>query len=276
MTSSFQYAWAEPLVTIDNVSVGYDGVPVLKNLSAGIRNVTRPGMSQGQITALLGPSGCGKTTLFRVLAGILQPDTGIVLIGPQQHPVSAGDVGVVAQNYPLLEHRTVRGNLYFAARQTGYTKNEADGYAIKYLDDFGLTGMGDKYPAQLSGGQRQRLAIAQQLICSKHYLIMDEPFSGLDVVALSKVRSLILEVAARNEENTFIVVTHDVSAAISVADTVWLMGRDRDAKGQIIPGARIIEVIDLIEQDIAWHPDPVNTPNAVALIRDIKKRFLTL
>ena len=226
--------------------------------------------------ALLGPSGCGKTTLFRVLSGIAQPDEGSVSIGAGAKPVIAGDVGVVAQHYPLLQHKTVIKNLIFAGKQAGMSAKEAREAATASLEEFGLSEHANKYPPQLSGGQRQRVAIAQQLICSKHYLIMDEPFSGLDVVALDTTRKLLLEVANRNEENTFIVVTHDVTSAVAIADTIWLMGRDRDEDGDIIPGAYIVDTLDLIAKDIAWYDDPINRPQATALIRDIKHRFLTL
>jgi ABC-type nitrate/sulfonate/bicarbonate transport system ATPase subunit len=276
MTSSFLYQKKETLLDIQNVSVSYDGTPVLKNLSATIANITRPGMQQGQIVGLLGPSGIGKTTLFRVLAGIIRPDSGSVRIGAEGNEASPGDVGVVAQNYPLLSHRSVLGNLVFAAQQAGLSKTDATAAAKNFLVEFKLEDHAPKYPAQLSGGQRQRVAIAQQLICSKHFVIMDEPFSGLDVVALSKVRNQIQQAAQKLEENTFIVVTHDVTSAVSIADTIWLMGRDRDAQGNIIPGARIMDTIDLIERDIAWHEDPTSQPQAVTLIREIKQRFLTL
>jgi ABC-type nitrate/sulfonate/bicarbonate transport system ATPase subunit len=93
------------------------------------------------------------------------------------------------------------------------------------------------YPAQISGGQRQRIAIAQQLLCSEHFLLMDEPFSGLDLVMEAKVCELINEIACLDELNPIIVVTHDVTAAATVADHLWLMGRDRGASGNIIPGA---------------------------------------
>ncbi len=105
---------------------------------------------------------------------------------------------------------------------------------------------------------------------------MDEPFSGLDVVALTKCKKMIVDLASKDETNTFIIVTHDVTSAISICDTIWLMGRDRDIQGNIIAGAKIMEEIDLIERDIAWHDDPVNLPQSIQLIRDIKTRFLTL
>ena len=276
MTTTFTYERTEVLLDVANVSVSYGGTPVLRDLTAQIRNVVRPGMSQGQIVGLLGPSGVGKSTLFKVLAGLLVPDKGEVRVGAERKPATPGLVGVVAQDYPLLEHRTVLANLTLAGRQAGLGGREARDAAMTYLESFGLREHAEKYPIQLSGGQRQRVAIAQQLICSEHYLVMDEPFSGLDVVAIDQVQHMLVDVATRHEENTLILVTHDVTAAVSVCDTIWLMGRDRDSAGKIVPGARIVETFDLIEMDLCWHPDILTRAACTDLIQQIKARFRTL
>jgi NitT/TauT family transport system ATP-binding protein len=273
--SGFRFDRKEVLLDIQDVSVSYGKVPVLKNLSGTIYNITRPGMQQGQILGILGPSGVGKTTLFRVLAGLMQPDAGEVVIGEGGEPTGPGKVGVVAQNYPLLEHRTVWGNLIFAGKQAGMSARVAAEAATTILEEFGLLEHKGKYPIQLSGGQRQRVAIAQQLICNEHFILMDEPFSGLDVLALERVRQMLISVANIHEHNTFIVVTHDVSSAVSICDTIWLMGRDRDGD-EIIPGAKIMDVIDLIESDVCWHQDVLERPEAVRLVRDIKHKFHNL
>ncbi|HYW08090.1 MAG TPA: ABC transporter ATP-binding protein [Longimicrobium sp.] len=264
------------LLDIQGVDFGFNGVPILRDLSIQIRDVVRPGMAQGQIVGLLGPSGVGKTTLFKILAGLVPPDAGTVTIGPAAVPASPGLVGVVTQNYLLFEHRTVLGNLLLAGRQAGMTAADARARAMEYLARFELGTHADKYPLQLSGGQRQRVAIAQQLLCSEYYLVMDEPFSGLDVIAQESVQKLLVEVSQRHEENTVILVTHDVSAAVAVCDTIWLMGRDRDPSGAIIPGARILEEIDLIERDLAWHPDLRTRPGFQELVNEIKGRFHSL
>jgi polar amino acid transport system ATP-binding protein/sulfate transport system ATP-binding protein len=113
-------------------------------------------------------------------------------------------------------------------------------------------------------------------MCSEHLLLMDEPFSGLDPLAVARVSELITEVASLHELNTIIVVTHDVSAAIEVADTLWLMGRDRDEKGQIIPGARIQDTYNLIERGLAWRKGITTTPEFMELMRELLARFPTL
>jgi ABC-type nitrate/sulfonate/bicarbonate transport system ATPase subunit len=134
----------------------------------------------------------------------------------------------------------------------------------------------DLYPSQISGGQRQRIAIIQQILCSEHFLLMDEPFSGLDLLMLEKVEELINEIATLDELNTVIVVTHDVTAACSVSDTLWLMGRDRDEAGNIIPGARVKYIYDLIERQLCWDPEVRKQTRFLEFTREVKEQFKLL
>jgi polar amino acid transport system ATP-binding protein/sulfate transport system ATP-binding protein len=276
MSTQHVYERKGVLIDIQGVTFARGGLPIIRDLNAQIRDVVRPGVSQGQIVGMLGPSGIGKTTLFKLLAGLSRPDSGTIKIGAEGVPAAPGLVGVVAQNYVLFDHRTVLGNLMIAAKQAGISSAEAKESSLKYLERFGLKEHAEKFPIQLSGGQRQRVAIAQQLLCSKHYLVMDEPFSGLDVLQQENVISLLQEVTLNHEENTLIIVTHDVSAAVAVCDTIWLMGRERTPTGEVIPGARIVDHIDLIERDLAWHPDIRKRPGYHTLVDEIKERFHTL
>jgi polar amino acid transport system ATP-binding protein/sulfate transport system ATP-binding protein len=252
------------------------GNVILRDVNLTVRDVNRPDRITGQVVGLLGPSGVGKTVLFRILAGLDMPDAGIVTVGEAQVPVQRGMVGVVAQHYPLFEHRTVRGNLVLAGCLARLPGADARRRADDFLERFGLGDRAGFYPAQLSGGQRQRVAIAQQFMCSEHFLLLDEPFSGLDPVASDRVCHLITEVAGLHTLNTIIVVTHDVAAAIAVADTLWLMGRERDAAGQVIPGARIVETYDLIERGLAWRQGITAAKEFHELLTEIRQRFSTL
>lgn len=268
------YSYGETLVRVNGVNLAFGENVVLRDVQVEIKDVIRPGSVTGQVVGFLGPSGIGKTQFSRILAGLKTPDSGTVLIGPNGgQPVRAGSVGYVAQNYVLFEHRTVIGNLIVAGRQGGMTKKDAHDKAMAYLERFGLAERASYYPMQLSGGQRQRVAIIRQLMCSEHFLIMDEPFSGLDVIQLQNVRELIREVSCVHEFNTIIVITHDVTAAAMIADTLWLMGRDRASDGQIIPGARIHTVYDLAGMDMAWHDDIDQDPRFRELVYQIKKQF---
>jgi ABC-type nitrate/sulfonate/bicarbonate transport system ATPase subunit len=202
----FPYNVGEPLVTIDNVSVTLGGKLILSNVNATIPNITRTDQVQGQIVCLVGPSGCGKTTLFRTIAGLLDPDTGSVTLGASKKPVEPGQVGVVAQHYPLMQYRTVKDNLVYAGLRAGMTLSESRATATEYLSEFNLAEHADKFPSALSGGQRQRAAISQQLICSNHFIVLDEPFSGLDEVAKTKVIKLLIKVANKHDDNTLIII----------------------------------------------------------------------
>ena len=272
-TSTFEYEYGATVLKVEGVSQTLGGNVILRDVNLEVKDIRRPGRVTGQVVGFLGPSGIGKTRLFRILAGLDEPDTGRVLIGEKAEPVQRGRVGVVAQHYPLFQHRTVLGNLVVAGAQAGLSAREAKAKGEDFLRRFGLEICAGRYPVQLSGGQKQRLAIAQQFMCSEHLLLMDEPFSGLDPLAVDRVSELITEVASLHELNTIIVVTHDVAAAIEVSDTLWLMGRDRDEKGQIIPGARIQGTYNLIDRGLAWRKGVTTTPEFMELMREILARF---
>lgn len=269
------YTTHERLLTVDNVCVSYDR-PILNNVNASIDNIRRDGYTQGQVVALLGPSGIGKTQMFRCISGLQQPTSGRVTLGDGKKPLTPGDVGVVAQSYPLFNHRTVMGNLLIAARRK--TKSDADARikAQAMLEEFDLLDKANAYPLSLSGGQRQRIAIAQQLLCSSHFLLMDEPFSGLDPLAKTRVCDTIRRVSLLDELNTIVVITHDIESAICIADTVWLLGRSLNEAGQPSGGAKVQEVINLAQMGLAWDPDIESKPEFFELCHRIKRQFNTL
>jgi polar amino acid transport system ATP-binding protein/sulfate transport system ATP-binding protein len=228
----------------------------------------------GSFTAILGASGSGKTTLLRLLAGLDAPSRGQVLVGDAQRPVRAGMVGVVFQHYPLFEHRKVLGNLLIAARRAGVP--DACARVRELLERFGLADRADAWPSELSGGQRQRVAILQQLLCGHTYLLMDEPFSGLDPINKHHACALIAEVSRMHEQNTILIVTHDIREAVKVSDTLWLIGRERAPSGEPLPGSRIVESYNLIDRDLAWQPDIERTPAFAAFVHELEDRFHTL
>jgi polar amino acid transport system ATP-binding protein/sulfate transport system ATP-binding protein len=239
-----------------------------------LKEIVRANHAQGQVVALIGPSGMGKTTFFRLLAGLDKPDSGSITVNGGD--VHRGTVGVVAQHYPLLGHRTVLGNMMVAGRQAGMSSSEAAKRSNELLTFFGLADQLQKYPPQLSGGQRQRVAIAQQIICGEHLLLMDEPFSGLDLLAIQMVIDLISEIVCADDLKTFVLVTHDIVSAMQVADTIWMLGRDRDADGRPIPGARIVKTYNLMDLGLAWQKGITGTPEFVGLIQEIRALFPSL
>ena len=270
------YERRERVLQVNGVSLTLGGNIILRDVNVEIQNIVRPGLTQGQVVGLLGPSGIGKTQLFRIMAGLQLPTQGQVLVNQEAIHVRPGLVGVVAQNYRLFPWRTVMSNLTVAGRQAGLRGRKLNEKAKSLLDRFGLYDRRQHYPAQLSGGQRQRIAIAQQLMCSEHFLLMDEPFSGLDLIAKSQVCDLISEVAGMDELNTIIIVSHDVETTMAIADMVWLMGLDKDASGEFVPGARIQESYDLAARGLAWRPDVILAPEFGDLVREVRTRFKTL
>jgi len=273
MTQPHEYR--ETLIKLENIGVSYGDTKVISSLNAEVRDIVRPGCITGQVVGILGPSGVGKTQLSRVMTGLQEPTVGKVTVGKHSSPIHAGLVGYVAQNYPLLRHRTILGNLVTAAKRNGANPKQAEEKAMDYLKRFSLEDKWHSYPAELSGGQRQRIAIAQQLLCSEHYLILDEPTTGLDPIMKDKVCEFIRQVAQLSEENTIFVVTHDIPAVVTVADHLWLLGRQRDEKGQSI-GSCIKFTYDLIERGIAWEANPVSQPGYADLMKEIRSNFALL
>jgi polar amino acid transport system ATP-binding protein/sulfate transport system ATP-binding protein len=262
---------------------------VLAGVNHEIRNITRPGIKQGQVVSILGPSGIGKTTLFEVIAGLLTQTQGTVLVRNPEYvhgqketepimiPVKPGDVGVVYQKYPLFEDMNVYKNLMIGARQGGLKEKDAKEKVIMYLDQFDLREHIKKYPEQLSGGQRQRVAIAQQLLCSNSLLLMDEPFSGLDPGVKNEVCHSIASLAQTNELMTIIIVTHDVRSAVAISDHIMVMGRNRDPEtNEVIAGASILHTYDLAEMGMAWDPEIQDKPEFQEFSNKLEKMFPVL
>jgi ABC-type nitrate/sulfonate/bicarbonate transport system ATPase subunit len=167
-------------------------------------------------------------------------------------------------------------NLLLSAKLTYNTPKEAYDAAVALLDKFQLLDKLKLYPHNLSGGQRQRVAIIQQMLHCQQLLLMDEPFSGLDPLMKKKVQDFIIDVASTDELLTIMVTTHDIASAVSIADTIMLLGRERDVHGNPIPGANIRYTYRLCDMGLAWHPDIHSVPAYNELVREINARFTEL
>jgi len=240
---------AEVILKAENVQLSFGNTIILRDINFCIKNILRPGYEQGQVVSLIGRSGIGKTQLFKILSGLQHPTSGKVTIN-NNNTIKAGDMGVIFQNYYLFEWRSIHTSLMLAATQNKRLKGKENETVNKYLDDFGLKAISGYYPQQLSGGQRQRASIIQQLLKGSDFLLLDEPFSGLDVVMLDRVVSLLLQVSLSDELKTLIIVSHDIETAVAISDTVFIMGEEAGK-----PGATIKKEIDLIERDLAWQKD---------------------
>jgi len=252
------------LLKAENICLAYDDKPVLRDICFNIKDIVRPGVTQGQVVSLIGRSGIGKTQLFKILSGLQQPTSGKIMINGNKE-VQAGDMGVVFQNYYLFEWRTIYQSLLLSARQNKKLKGNEKEAIEKWADEFGLMEVLHHYPQQVSGGQQQRASIIQQLLKDSDFLLLDEPFSGLDVCVIDKVVDMLLQVSLSDELKTLIIVSHDIETSVAISDTVFIMGKE---KGK--PGATIKQEIDLIERDLAWHKDVKKQQAFIDTIDEIK------
>jgi iron(III) transport system ATP-binding protein len=181
----------------------------------------------GRITCLLGPSGCGKTTVLRLAAGVAQPTSGSILLegrevaGPGVFvPPEQRNVGLMFQDYALFPHLTVLQNVVYGLY--ALTPEDARKAALNALERVGLADLADRYPNRLSGGEQQRVALARAIVPRPQVILMDEPFSGLDLRLRDRVRADTLAVV-RETRSTAVLVTHDPLEAIEFADYIYLM-----------------------------------------------------
>lgn len=245
--------YKQDLLIIDNVSKQYGDNLVLRNISHTVRDVYNDDTDTGQVIGLLARSGVGKSTMFKMMAGLEPTSTGTIkyLSGEQMIPVHAGCMGIVTQKYTVSNHRTVESNLLLAANRNPEIQDKKA--AVKEsLEKYLLADKGKLYPEQLSGGQRQRVAIARAVLAGSKFLLMDEPFSGLDPIMIEKVCRVIKDIAAADGLATIFVVTHDVEAAVVVSDTLLCLGYDYEPNGNNIPGAYIKYQYNLAEMGLAW------------------------
>jgi polar amino acid transport system ATP-binding protein/sulfate transport system ATP-binding protein/NitT/TauT family transport system ATP-binding protein len=254
---------AQVLLQVKDVQLTYDR-PILRDINFCIKDIIRPGFSQGQVVTLIGRSGIGKTQLFRILSGLQKPNSGQITINNGQ-PVQAGDMGVIFQNYYLFGWRTVYQSLLLAARKNKLLKGQEKQAIDQYAEQFNLTSHLHLYPQQFSGGQRQRVSIMQQILKGSNFILLDEPFSGLDVCMLDKAVELLLQVSLSDELKTLIIVSHDIENSVAISDTVFILGNEPGKEG-----ATIKKEIDLIERDLAWQKNIKKEKRFLDTIDEIK------
>jgi ABC-type nitrate/sulfonate/bicarbonate transport system ATPase subunit len=274
------YDKKDTVLHVENLSIAYGDKTIIKDINFTELNITRPGMNQGQIIAFLGRSGRGKSTLFKALTGLEKPTTGTVLIpdygrgvenGKQPaKTVCEGDVGFVDQKYTLFRHKTVYQSLLYSLRKSKLSNEEKKDKIMEYLKTWGLESHKDKYPNQLSGGQRQRTAILEQVISSGYYMVLDEPFSGLDVGNIENVKQTFKLIDQSNDLNTIMFSTHDIELAVELADSIYIIGYQSLEKGHDY--GTIVKHYDLKEMGLAWNQE--FSASHLDCVMDIKKQLL--
>ena len=210
-------------IEIKNINKSFDGRG--KNLSV-LEDINLT-IDDGEFVCLLGPSGCGKTTLLRLIAGLDNPTSGEVVEKP------SGDRAVIFQQYSLFPWLTVLQNVTFGLEMSGGSKEENIQAAERYLQSVGLLEFKDSYPHELSGGMKQRVAIIRSLLNHSPILLMDEPFSALDMQNRHKLQEQLIGVWKRFE-NTIVFVTHDVDEAVYLADKIVLLDKNPGKIAEVI------------------------------------------
>lgn len=186
-------------------------------------------MDEGEFVTLLGPSGCGKTTNLRMIAGLLNPTEGDILIGGQRVndvPIHKRNLGIVFQNYALFPHRTVAQNIAFGLKYRKVSRSEMEDRVRKALDLVQLPQTADRYPKALSGGQQQRIALARAIVIEPSVLLLDEPLSALDANLREDMRVELKRIQDRIGVTT-VFVTHDQSEALAMSDKIVVMSAGR-------------------------------------------------
>lgn len=253
-----QYTSQNTLLYVENLSVAYGDKTIIKDINIVEKDTVRDDTVTGQVIAVVGRSGTGKSTFFRALTGLVKPTTGKVLIADtttdsldDAKEVHEGDIGFVDQKYTLFRNKTVYEALQFALRNKEMSKEEKDKQINTYLKDWGLEKAKDQYPCELSGGQRQRTAIIEQIFCSGHYMVLDEPFSGLDVGNIQDVKNAFKLITESHEFNTIIYSTHDIELAVELADSIYVIGYP-EIEGKKMPYGTVVKHIDMKALGIAW------------------------
>ena len=208
-------------IVVENVSKNFGDFVALENVSLEVPS--------GSLTALLGPSGGGKSTLLRVIAGLEEPDSGIVVLDGQdltESPARERGVGFVFQHYAAFKHMTVRDNIAYGLKIRKRPKDEIQDRVEELLGLVHLDGFAGRYPAQLSGGQRQRMALARALAVEPKVMLLDEPFGALDATVRKELRAWLRRLH-EDVHVTTIFVTHDQEEAMEVAEQIVVLNDGR-------------------------------------------------
>ncbi|HEV7887727.1 MAG TPA: sulfate ABC transporter ATP-binding protein [Acidimicrobiales bacterium] len=208
-------------ICVRNVSKAFGDFPALTDVSVDIPT--------GSLTALLGPSGGGKSTLLRIIAGLEQPDTGMVEIAGEDSttlPPQRRNVGFVFQHYAAFKHLTVRRNVGFGLEIRKRPKAKIRERVDELLELVHLSQFAERYPSQLSGGQRQRMALARALAVEPEVLLLDEPFGALDAQVRRELRDWLRRLHDEVHVTT-VFVTHDQEEAMEVADEIVVINGGR-------------------------------------------------
>jgi NitT/TauT family transport system ATP-binding protein len=217
-----------PLIQVENVNKSFrigdrQELLVLENVNFR--------MYPGEIVAILGKSGSGKSTLLRIIAGLIQPTSGEVTYRSKTVTSPARGISMVFQNFALMPWLTVLQNVELGLEALGVSREERRSRALKAIDMIGLDGFETAFPKELSGGMRQRVGFARALVVNPDILLMDEPFSALDVLTADNLKSDLLDLweSKKTGLNGILFVTHNIEEAVMIADRIIIFNSDPGA-----------------------------------------------
>jgi NitT/TauT family transport system ATP-binding protein len=213
-----------PLLTIDRVSLRYGGEDARADAPFAVQDVSLT-VDPGRFVSIVGPSGCGKSTLLKMVSGLERPSVGTIRVAGTPVTGVRRDVGFVFQTDALLPWKTLRDNVGLALRYRGVSRDQASRRAQDWLDRVGIGTLGDRYPHQVSGGQRKRASICATMVYEPELMLMDEPFSALDVQTRDLIETDVLRVWGQLGNQSIIFVTHDLEEAIAMSDRVIVLTR---------------------------------------------------
>lgn len=206
------------LLELKNVSLKYqtplEEIEAIKSVSFNC--------CEGEFISIIGPSGCGKTSVLSLIAGLLKPSTGRIIIDNQSQDKPKEYIGYMLQKDHLFPWRTIENNIYLPLEIKKIKSKENKKYALSLLEKYGLGLFKKNYPDQLSGGMRQRVALIRTLVSKPKLLLLDEPFSALDYQTRLSVCDDVYKIL-KAEKKTAVLVTHDISEAISMSDKIIVL-----------------------------------------------------
>ncbi|WP_316230879.1 ABC transporter ATP-binding protein [Bradyrhizobium sp. SZCCHNR1051] len=215
---------ARNMVEINQVTMSFGNYTAVRDV-----NLT---VADGEFLAIAGPTGCGKSTILNAIAGLLKPSAGSIAIDGQPVRGVQGNIGYLFQQDALLPWKTAIENVELGPLFRGVSARERHERAMAWLVKVGLKGFEHRYPHQLSGGQRKRVQMAQALIHGPKVILMDEPFSALDIHTRHLMQNELLRLW-QEEKRAVVMITHDLEEAIALGDRVVVL-----ASG---PGSRVID-----------------------------------
>lgn len=208
----------EKVIEVQNLSLTYHSKTcetlALENLSFDI--------FRGEFVSIVGPSGCGKTTILSLIAGLLQPSSGTVLVNSSPPSLKSNQCGYMFQRDNLLPWRSIEKNVLLGLEVQGKNTKENKALALNLLDKYGLGEFKRKRPDELSGGMRQRVALIRTLALNPSILLLDEPFSALDYQTRLNVCDDVANII-KQEKKTALLVTHDLQEAISMSNRILVL-----------------------------------------------------